>query len=68
MDATCTGYWLTSHVSKKKSALEKQISQLSLLVQQCMVGAWLLIKLNRLNVAFQSVFQYPVTKLHISTF
>ena len=63
-------YWLLVDFTcqQKKSALEKQINQLSLLVQQCMVGAWLLVKLNRLNVAFQSVFQYPVTKIHISTF
>ena len=56
---------MTLH-GRAKSALEKQTSQLSPLMQQCMgsVLVWLLaepIKSNWPNVTLWSVFEYPVT-------
>ena len=56
----------------EKPALEKQTSQLSLVMQQCMDSAWVWllagpIKCNWPSVTLWSVFQYPVTILKYNT-
>ena len=53
-----------------KPALEKQTSQLSPVMQQCMDSAWVWllagpIKCNWLSVTLWSVFQYPVTNVFV---